>query len=176
MTTFMQHVAALNEAAKIREAIGAERMARIARSTSFFDWLPVEDNLVATRAVADALGPRRTHDFFAALQYAELDTPLFSWVRTLTPTLEKHPERTLGWVAKGYSMMYRNAGTWRVVEAEAKSATLEMVDLPDVMTADSVWLASVGSALHAVFRVSNVDGAVTMAETRPRPRFRFRWT
>ncbi len=176
MANFMQHVGALPERAAIRAAIDDERMERMERSTSFFDWLPVEDNLIATRAVADALGARRTHDFFASLQYAELDTPLFSWVRKLTPTLEKHPERTLGWIAKGYSMMFRNAGTWRVVEIETSTATLEMVELPDVMTTDAVWLASVGSSLHAVFRVSNVDGAVTMAETKPRPRFRFRWS
>lgn len=176
MSTFMVHVDALAERAKIREAIGDERMQRIARSTSFFDWLPVEENLVATRAVADALGARRTHDFFVSLQYAELATPLFSWVRKLTPTLEKRPERTLGWIAKGYSMMFRNAGTWRVVEVETNTATLEMLDVPDVMTNDAVWIASVGSSLHAVFRVSNVDGAVTLAETKPRPRFRFRWS
>ena len=176
MSTFMQSVGALPERAKIREAIGDERLQRIDRSTSFFDWLPVEENLVATRAVADALGPRRTHDFFVSLQYAELATPLFSWVRKLTPTLEKRPERTLGWIAKGYSMMFRNAGTWRVVEVETNTATLEMLDVPDVMTNDAVWIASVGSSLHAVFRVSNVDGAVTLAETKPRPRFRFRWS
>lgn len=177
MSTFLQHVDALAaEHAKIREAIGNERMQRFERSTSFFDWLPVEENLVATRAVADALGPRRTHDFFVSLQHAELATPLFSWVRKLTPTLEKRPERTLGWIAKGYSMMFRNAGTWRVVEVETSTATLEMVDVPEVMTNDTVWIASVGSSLHAVYRVSNVDGAVTLAETKPRPRFRFRWS
>jgi hypothetical protein len=176
MSTFVQHVDALAERAKIRDAIGEERMKRIERSTSFFDWLPVEENLVATRAVADAIGARRTHDFFVALQYAELATPLFSWVRMLTPTLDKRPERTLGWIAKGYSMMFRNAGTWRVIEVEKSTATLEMLDVPEAMTSDGVWIASVGSSLHAVYRVSNVDGAVTLAETKPRPRFRFRWS
>ena len=176
MSTFMKSVDDLPERAKIRGAIGDERLQRIERSTSFFDWLPVEENLVATRAVVDALGARRTHDFFVALQYAELATPLFSWVRKLTPTLEKRPERTLGWIAKGYSMMFRNAGTWRIVEVETSTATLEMIDVPDVMTSDTVWIASVGSSLHAVYRVSNVDGAVTLAETKPRPRFRFRWS
>jgi hypothetical protein len=176
MSTFMKSVDALPERANIRETIGEERLRRMEQATSFFDWLPVEDNLVATRAVVTALGARRTHDFFVALQYAELATPLFSWVRKLTPTLEKRPERTLGWIAKGYSMMFRNAGTWRIVEVETTTATLEMVDVPEVMTSDSVWIASVGSSLHAVYRVSNVDGAVTLAETKPRPRFRFRWS
>ena len=131
---------------------------------------------MATRAVADVLGPRRTHDFFVALQYASFDTQLFSWVRKLTPTMHERPDRALGWIAKGYGLMFRHAGTWEIVEVGDGAATLEMVDVPDLMTKDVAWLASVGSSLHAIFRVAGVDGAVTLAAERARPRYKFRWT
>jgi len=176
MGTFLAHVNALPERGAIRAAIDSERLAAMEGATSFFDWLPVEDNLLATHAVADVLGPRRTHDFFVALQYAELDTPLFSWVRKLTPTMHEHPERTLGWIAKGYGLMFRNAGTWRVVDATANAAVLEMVGLPEVMTRDAVWLSSVGSSLNAIFRVADVDGAVTLGADPGPPRYKLRWT
>lgn len=175
----MRSVARLPEAPIVRDAIGPEALEEIAASRSFFAWLPVEHNLVATRAVANTLGSRRTHEFFVALQLQSLRMPSFSWVSRLVPLLIGDPASGLRWVAKGYDIMFRDAGTWEVVDAQQGSAFMHMVDVPQMMLEDSVWLASVASALHAIFQMAEVEGAVTLAATSPRQgsaRFRFLWT
>lgn len=179
MDQFMRAVARLPEAGSVRDAIGPEALEEMAASRSFFSWLPVEHNLVATRAVAAALGSRRTHEFFRSLMLESLRMPSFSWVSRLAPLLLGDPSSGLRWVAKGYEIMFRDAGTWEVVDAQRGSAFMHMVDVPEIMLHDSVWLASVASALHAVFSVIEVEGAVTLAATSPRQgsaRFRFLWT
>ena len=179
MDQFMRSVARLPEAASVRDAIGPEALEEMAASRSFFAWLPIEHNLLATRAVAAAIGSRRTHEFFVALQVESLTMPTFSWVSRLMPLLLGDPASALRWVAKGYDIMFREAGTWEVVDAQRGSAFMHMVDVPEMMLLDSVWLASVASALHAIFVATEVEGAVTLAATSPRQgsaRFRFLWT
>jgi hypothetical protein len=179
MGQFMRSVARLPEATQVRTAIGHAALNEIVESKSFFAWLPVEHNLAATRAVATTLGPRRAHEFFVSLQVDALRMPIFSWVSRLVPTLLGNPGPALRWVAKGYEIMFRDAGTWEVVDEQRGSAFMHMVDVPEAMLQDTVWLASVASALHAIFVVAEVEGAVTLAAANPRQgsaRFRFLWT
>lgn len=179
MDQFMRSVGRLPEAASVRDAIGPEALEEMAASRSFFAWLPVEHNVVATHAVAAAVGPRRAHEFFLSLQVESLSMPTFSWVSRLVPLLLGEPASALRWVAKGYDIMFRDAGTWEVVDARRGSAFMHMVDVPEMMLQDSIWLASVASALHAIFAITEVEGAVTLAATNPRQgsaRFRFLWT
>jgi hypothetical protein len=180
MAQFLAHVDKLPSADRdaVLAAIGAERAAKLRGSASFFTWLPVEDNLVATRAVASALGARRTHEFFASLQEASLALPVFSWVVSVAALARGNPVRVLRWVAKGYGLMFRDAGQWEVVDAQATSATLRLVGTPAEMLRDGTWLASVSSSLHAIFAVASVEGAVTPAGidvAEGAASFRFRW-
>ena len=116
MQTFLAHLRELD--AGVRDAVLAEvgvaTVDAVDGDPGFFAWLPVEANMSATRAVARRLGPRRTHDFFVALQERTLSTPLFDWVqRKADFLLGQDPTRRLRWVAKGYAAMFSDAGTWR---------------------------------------------------------------
>jgi len=181
MQTFLAHVQALSPSDRdaVLADIGPASVAAITASRSFLAWLPVERNLDATRAVARQLGPKRTHAFFVRLQAKTLESPLFDWVRRNADLLlGPDPARALKWIARAYSLMFANAGTWVVTGVDQNGASLEMRGVPSMMLQERVWLDSVSSALHALFRDPRTEGSVNLVDVVPeagRATFRMRW-
>lgn len=180
MKTFVDHVERLPAAdrTRISELVPETLFQEIADS-GMFGWLPFEQNLILTRAVAEALGPRRTHDFFVALMRATFETPLLkSLVDAVLRLQGRDPTVILQWVSKGFDLMFKDAGTWRVVECEEGSASMEVRGLPPTALHDRVWLESVSSSLTALFSLSDVRGVTTIRSVEPqagRVVFRLRW-
>lgn len=178
MQTFLEHVRGLDAAARdaVLSDVGAPWVDRIDACKSFFDWLPVEDNLSATRAVGRRLGPKRTHDFFVDLQSTTLRTPLFDWVqRHADVLLGPDPALRLKWVAKGYGIMFQRAGSWRVKDARPGSASLEMIDVPEALLATRIWLESVASSLHACFPGGTTVKLASASPAVGRALYRIAW-
>lgn len=126
-------------------------------------WLPLEANLALTRAVAHVLGPKRTHGFFEQLSFDSFQSPLLKGlVRSVVAMVGHDPGRYMEWMQKGFSLMFRDAGTWRVVEREPTLATLEVRGLPDACFEDDIWLDSVASSMNALFRLAKCDGSVNV--------------
>jgi hypothetical protein len=126
-------------------------------------WLPLEANLALTRAVAHVLGPKRTHEFFERLGFESFQTPLLrGLVRSVVAMVGHDPGRYMEWMQKGFGLIFRDSGTWRVIEREPTMATLEVRGLPDACFEDDIWLDSVASSLNALFRLAKCDGSVNV--------------
>lgn len=182
MQTFFDMVERLpaEDARAIRSTIG-ETVWSDVRAAGGLSWLPIQTNLLATHAVATNLDSRRTHEFFRGFMLSSFETPLLSsFINAVTRVAGPNPARYLEWVSKGFNILFKNCGTWRVVERDdAGTATIEVVGLPLAYATDRTWLMTVSSALHALFTVAKCEGAVTIRdsdEDTGRVAFRLRWT
>jgi hypothetical protein len=163
MKTFLENVDRLPsvdaELVRLKEATWVREVER----AGIISWLPLEANLALTRAVAHVLGPKKTHEFFEHLGFESFQTPLMrGLVRSVVAMVGHDPGRYMEWTQKGMSLIFRDAGIWRVVEREPAMATLEVRELPDACFEDDVWLDSVASSLHALFRLAKCDGSVNL--------------
>jgi hypothetical protein len=166
MQTFARHVESLpaEDVAAIRAAIPAETWAAI-ESAGLLAWLPLETNLACTRAVATRLGPERTNRFFRELLMAALDTPLLrGFVQGVLRVAVPDPSQYLPWLARGFELMFRDAGTWNVLERAPGWALLKLGDLPRESVTDSIWLKSVASSLLGLHEIVEIEGTVVVHE------------
>ena len=181
MQTFAAYIDQLPPAERyaIREAVPAETWTSIER-TSPLGWLPAATNLVCTHAVAARLGSRGTHEFFANLMLSSFDTALLRGLVTAVVRLAGRDfAQYLNWVSKGFGLMFRDCGDWKVIERGEGSASLEVRGLPLDFAKDRVWLESTASGLGALYDLVGIQGAVVIRETDPargRAVYRLRWS
>jgi hypothetical protein len=180
MQTFASHVDALPPADRhaIREAVAAGTWQAI-ESASLLGWLPLAANLECTRAVAERLGPDRTHRFFRTLLFDTSNTPLLrGLVQSVLRVAVQDPGLYLPWISKGFELMFRDAGRWTVAERAPGSAVLEVRGLPPECQSDAVWLESAASALCALLDLTHLEGTITVQDTDSEAgvvTFRMRW-
>jgi hypothetical protein len=181
MQTFARHVDRLPPADRsaIREAVAQETWVAI-ESAGLLGWLPVRMNLDCTRAVATRIGSDRTHNFFRELLLATVDTPLLrGFVQAVLRVAVPDPSLYLPWVARGFELMFRDAGRWTVLEREPGWALLEIRGLPRECASDSIWLRSVASALSGLLDLTNIVGTVVLREVDVKTStatYAIRWT
>lgn len=181
MQTFLRHIDRLeaDDSRAIREAVSPET--RIAIETAgLLGWLPIRMNLDATHAVAGRLGVDRTHRFFHDLLLATTETPLLrGFVQAVLRVAVSDPGLYLPWVARGFDLVFRDAGRWTVLEREPGWALLELRGLPKECVTDSVWLRSVASSLSGLLDLTNIVGTVVVREADVKTgaaTFAARWT
>ncbi len=180
MKTFAEHVERLPELDRrhVSAEVPTAFFREIAESGTFA-WLPFEYNLVLTRAVAAALGTRRTHEFFVSLMRASFETPLLKGLVEAVLRLKGNdPSVMLQWVSRGFELMFKDAGAWSVVERKVGAASMEVSGLPAAAVRDRVWLESVASALSALYLLAHVRGVTVIRDVdveRGRAEFRLRW-
>jgi hypothetical protein len=180
MKTMVEHVERLPspDRARIGELV-PETLWQDVADTGNFAWLAFDLNLGLTRAIAQALGAHRTHDFFVELMLATFKSPLLkSLVDAVLRLKGNDPTVMLPWVSKGFDLMFKDAGTWHVLEGEPGVGYLEVRGLPMAVHSDRIWLDSVASSLSALFTVASVRGVTTIRDVdaeRGRATFRLRW-
>lgn len=181
MRTFAGAVDRLPEQEKrrVKDAV-AEAVWNDIGTAGAFAWLPVETNVILTRAVTEQLGPKRAHEFFYTLMLSTFKTPLLrTLVDAVVRTLGADPGSGLVWVSKGFDIMYKNSGSWHVTERTEGAATLEVRGLPAFCVNDRIWLQSVASSLCALFTVARLEGVTTIRDVdaaAERVAFRLRWS
>jgi hypothetical protein len=181
MQTFAKHLESLpaEDRAAIRDAVPAETWTAI-DSAGLLAWLPLGTNLACTRAVATRLGPERANRFFRDLLMAALDTPLLrGFVQAVLRVAVPDPGQYLPWLARGFELMFRSAGSWTVLEREPGWALLQLGDLPRESVTDSIWIKSVASSLLGLHDLMELDGTVVVREVDAKARtvtFALRWT
>jgi len=180
MKTFVEHIGLLPAADRDRiEKLVPEAMWKDVAETGNFAWLPLEHNLVITRAIAESLGPKRTHEFFVELMLSTYRTPLLkSLVDAVLRRRGNDLAMMLQWVSKGFEVIFKDVGRWRVVEREESSACLEVNGLPASVTSDRVWLDTVCSSLSSLFSLAGVTGLAQIRELdleRGKAVIRLRW-
>lgn len=75
--------------------------------------------------------------------------------------------------------MFRDAGTWIVVEREQGWALLELRDLPRESVTDSVWIKAVASSFSGLLDLTNLVGTIAVREVDVKTgtvTFATRWT
>ena len=180
MKTFVEQIALLAAAdrARIEQAVPEAVWAEIA-DVGQFAWLPLEHNLAVTRAIAETLGPRRTHEFFVELMLTTYRTPLLqSLVDAVLRLRGNDVGMMLQWVAKGFDLMFKDVGRFRVVERTDATASLEVTGLPEAAATDRLWLETVCSSLSSLFTLAKVPGLAALREVDAatgRVVFRLRW-
>lgn len=180
MQTFLQRVDQLPEVDRnrIRGALGEAACAAIEQAHAL-TWLPFDYNLSLTRAVGQTLGPRRTDLFFREVMLDAFQSPLLkTLVDSVVRLLGTDTGVFLGWVSKAFELMFKNVGSWEVVERDSESASLQVTGLPPEALDDTIWLASVASSLSSLFELAKVQGATTMRTVdreRAQVIYRLRW-
>lgn len=181
MQTFAKHLASLpaEDMAAICAAVPTETWTAI-ESAGLLAWLPLETNLACTKAVAARLGPERTNRFFRELLMAALDTPLLrGFVQGVLRVAVPDPGQYLPWLARGFELMFRNAGKWTVIERSPGWALLELGDVPREIVTDLIWIKATASSLLGLHDLVDIEGTVVVHEVDIKARtvtYAARWT
>lgn len=164
MQMFAAHIGRLPQ--EDRHAISSvlpEAVWQQIESAGVFGWLPIEVNLVCTRAVAESLGKERTHQFFRSLL---LDAMRSHLLRALVDGVLRVAVRDVGlyltWVGKGFDLMFRDVGRWDVIERVPGRAVLRLSGLAPECIRDEIWIQSLASAMCAFEDLVGVTGKTTV--------------
>lgn len=181
MKRFVEAFAGLPEPTRreLEDAMGEEL--RLIADANGLAWLPFEVNHALTRELARTLGPDGFEAFFRGMFGKVWRSPL---LETLTDYVIRLAGRDVGSAARffgrGFTQIFRHAGTWQVLERGDLHVRLEFAGFPDLCLEDSnVWLDSVRASLGSVFELVEAEaGEVELAvETSPKVRavFALRW-
>jgi hypothetical protein len=166
MQTFLQHVDRLPDADRkgVLEKI-PEHVPSAVRDAGLLGWLPIELNLICTRAVDERLGVERTHQFFRRLLLDTSDTPLLrGLVQSVLRVAVRDPGLYLPWISKGFELMFRDSGRFTIAERGVGTARIEMTGVPPECLVDDVWPRSVASALCALLDLTELEGACILEQ------------
>jgi hypothetical protein len=139
----------------------------VADATSI-DWLPIRLNLELADAVHDALGAPRYHRFFLECQLTAFSGPLLKLVvEAGLRVLRLDAPAFVGWIGKGWNLVFRECGTWVTEAALPGEAQLRLERLPAECARHAVWLRGVGHALDALWPLAGTTGAFTLVGHDP---------
>lgn len=181
MQTFLAHVGRLppEDRRAIFDAVPSALWSSI-ESASLLGWLPLETNLVFTRAVGTRLGPERTAAFFRQLLLGTAEGPLLrGLVQSVLRVAVRDPGLYLPWVPKGWELMFRDTGHMSIAERANGSAAISIEGLVDECLGDEIWIQSVASALGALAELVGGDSAAVAWSVAPASHsvtFKMRWT
>lgn len=149
------------DAARVRSKLEPATLAAIAEATGI-DWLPARMNLELTLALHAALGESRFGRFFREELSRAFAGPLLRIVvEAGLRVFHADAAAFVGWIGKGWMLLFRDCGTWVIERVGDREATLRIHDLPAPFL-DEVWLRSVAHSLDAIWDVAKVHGAVTL--------------
>ncbi len=126
------------------------------------DWLPLEANLVVTRAVHGALGDARFERFFRDQLAEAFSGPLLRVIVDAALRVFRVDATSFtSWVGRGWGLIFRDCGEWTVEGAGPGMARLRIEALPAPCVHDEVWLRSVSHSLDAFWVLARTEGACT---------------
>jgi hypothetical protein len=151
------------ESERVR-ALLPEPLAREVADATSVDWLPLEANLVVTRAVHDGVGPARFYRFFRDQLVEAFSGPLLRVVVEAALRVFRVDATSFSsWVGRGWGLVFRDCGAWTVERAGPGAARLRIEALPAACVEDEVWLRSVGHSLDAFWVLARTQGEVAYA-------------
>lgn len=166
------------DAAVVRARIDPATLAAIQDATSV-DWLPARMNLDLTLAVHAALGEARFARLFRQELARAFSGPLLKIVvEAALRVFHLDAAAFVGWVGKGWVLLFRDCGSWVIERAGDREAILRIRDLPPAFM-DEVWLRSVAYSLDAIWDLARARGAVALTASDPAGRcatYRIAWS
>lgn len=146
------------ESARVRAGIPDALVASVADATSV-DWLPLETNLVVTRALHAGLGDARFYRFFRDQLVEAFSGPLLRVIVDAALRVFRVDATSFtSWVGRGWGLVFRDCGAWTVERAGPGMARLRIEGLPGACVADEVWLRSVAHSLDAFWVIARTQG------------------
>ena len=123
------------------------------------DWLPLETNLVVTRALHGALGDARFHRFFRDQLAESFSGPLLGVIVDAALRVFRVDATSFtSWVGRGWGLIFRQVGEWTVERAGPGMARLRIEALPAACVHDEIWLRSVAHSLDAFWVIARAEG------------------
>jgi hypothetical protein len=161
-------------------SVPASHRATVARSSPL-DWLPGDVNVELTHAVSRRLGAERAHAFYEGLLINAFDSTLMNtFVEGVLRMTGRDPGKVLKWVPSGFGLIFRNWGTWTVLDVAEGRGEIEVMGLPAIcMDRGRIWVESARSSLGSIFIRANRKGVVHLAEVddgRGCARYVLEWT
>lgn len=153
---------------------------RVVDDAMRIDWLPIEVNFEATRAVTRALGVHAGEHFFYRM-YAELfDGPIFSaLMRGIRAMGATSPGAYLKHGGRGYVMVFRGVGHIEVGQREPNAIHYDFHDLPvECFEPELSWVRYSGATYLSAFDFTDTRGDMEIVEEAPErgyARIRFAW-
>ncbi len=165
--------------AAARALVRPALLAQIEQSSGI-DWLPIESNLIVTRALHEVLSPGAFHLFYRDHLLESFQGPLLkTMVDTAMRIFGIDPASWARWVPKGWALIFKDTGAWSVVRVEPGHVTMRLEGLPDACIRDRVWLSSVASSLSAIIELAKAKGGFDLTDVdlvAVRATYAMRWS
>ncbi len=146
------------ESARVRAQI-PEPLARSVAEATSIDWLPLETNLVVTRALHAGLGDARFYRFWRDQLVEAFSGPLLRViVEAALRVFRVDAMSFASWLGRGWGLLFRDCGAWTVERAGPGMARLRIDALPAACLADEIWLRSVAHSLDAFWVLARTQG------------------
>ncbi len=134
----------------VREALGAELVATIEASPRL-RWLPLQIDIRMTHLVYEHGGDEVLRARCQQALLASGETPLMrGFITAGLRIFRGNPGSLFKLARRGYSQIYRNAGSLEVEPRDDTSVFLVGQDFPDIIRSDRIYLQGVGEAIAAV--------------------------
>ncbi len=152
-----------DEARRVR-ALVPDAIVRAVDDATSIDWLPLDANLVVTRALHDGLGDARFYRFFRDQLVDAFSGPLLRViVEAALRVFRVDATAFATWVGRGWGLVFRDCGAWTVERAGPGIARLRIEALPAACLQDEVWLRSVSHSLDAFWVLARTQGECAYA-------------
>jgi hypothetical protein len=149
------------ESSRVRALVPGALTAAVADATSI-DWLPLDMNLAVTRAIHGGLGDARFYGFFRDQLVEAFSGPLLSVVLDAALRVFRADAASFAaWVGRGWPLIFRECGAWKVECAGEGMARLRIEALPAACAEDEIWLRSVAHSIDAFWVLARTDGSCT---------------
>jgi len=146
------------ESERVR-ALVPEPLAQTVADATSIDWLPLDMNLVVTRALHGGLGDARFYRFFRDQLVEAFSGPLLRVVVDAALRVFRVDATSFtSWVGRGWGLVFRDCGAWTVERAGPGMARLRIDALPAPCLQDEVWLRSVAHSLDAFWVLAQTQG------------------
>jgi hypothetical protein len=146
------------ESERVRALVPDPLVRDVADATSV-DWLPLDTNLVVTRALHGGLGDARFYRFFRDQLVEAFSGPLLRVIVDAALRVFRVDATSFtGWVGRGWGLVFHDCGAWTVERAGPGMARLRIDALPGACVEDEIWLRSVAHSLDAFWVLARTQG------------------
>ncbi|MEZ4308407.1 MAG: hypothetical protein R3F14_10225 [Polyangiaceae bacterium] len=151
------------------------------QSATALEWVPMNISTALARAVTDALGRERSRAFFKDQFGATLSNAVLgSLVAALARHISSDPRPGIRWMPRGHDLLFRGVGKLVVqVSPDKPEAILTLVDLPDELVNDPVWLdryAWSAASMQILWQAPTECEVLEVVPELHLARFRMWWT
>jgi hypothetical protein len=142
-------------------------------------WVPVELDVAVMEAVTSRLGWDAARKLVEARQREEMGSALFStFVTSILRLAGTSPGQLVKQVPTGWKQLFRDCGTFEILELGAREARLSITGLPACCTTSAPWMGGIPAGLALLYGMIKREGRVEYegSFSARKAMLRFSWT